>query len=71
MKIKVTPVLTKAENAMLNDLAERLRSLCNSMKCPNASCENCPFDELTDRAHDFANEISDKLSECQVEGEGE
>jgi hypothetical protein len=42
------------------------------MKCPyNVDCAACPFDALTDHAHDLADEILDKLRECKVEGEGE
>lgn len=71
MKIKVTPILTKVEDAMWRDIAGRLRNLCNLMKCPSSmNCEGCPFDELTDHAHDLANEIDDKLSECKIEEEG-
>lgn len=72
MKVKVTPILTQTERAMWADLSSRLQSVCKSMKCPyNVNCTSCPFDELTDHAHDLAREIGDKLSECQVEGEGE
>lgn len=57
---------------MWHDIAQKLQNVCNSMKCPhNVICANCPFDELTDHAHDLADEILDKLRECKVEGEGE
>lgn len=72
MKIKVTPILTQTERAMWVDLVSKLQNVCNSMKCPyNANCNTCPFDALTDHAHDLADEINDKLRECQTEGEGE
>lgn len=72
MKIKITPILTQAEHAMWADLASKLQNVCNSMKCPhNVICETCPFDELTDHAHDLAAEILIKLRECKIEGEGE
>ena len=72
MKIKITPILTQTERAMWVDLVSKLQNVCNSMKCPyNVNCDACPFDALTDHAHDLADEISDKLRECKTEGEGE
>ena len=72
MKIKVTPVLSKAERAMWVDLVSKLQNVCNSMKCPcDIDCATCPFDKLTDHAHDLADEIYDKLRECQIEEEDE
>lgn len=72
MKIEITPILSKTERAMLVDLASRLRTVCCSMKCPhNVDCATCPFDKLTDHAHDLAAEINDKLLECKTEEEDE
>jgi hypothetical protein len=72
MKIKITPILTQGERAMWVDLVSKLQNVCNSMKCPyNVDCAACPFDKLTDHAHDLADEILDKLRECKIEGEGE
>lgn len=72
MKIKVTPVLTQTEHAMLVDLVSRLQNICNTMKCSSCrNCEGCPFDAITDHAHDLADEISDKLRESETEEEGE
>lgn len=72
MKIKITPILTQAEHAMWVDLASRLQKVCGLMSCPhNVDCAACPFDKLTDHAHDLADEINDKLRECKTEGEGE
>ena len=69
MKIKITPILTQGERAMWVDIASRLRNVCSSTSCPDMDCSACPLDKLTDHAHDLADEINDKLRECQTEGE--
>ena len=70
MKIKITPILSQTEHAMWVDLASKLEKVCAKMQCPpDACCATCPFDAITDHAHDLADEINDKLRECQTEEE--
>lgn len=70
MKVKSTVILTQSERAKFIECVSHLRSICTTMYCPSSiTCETCPFDKLTDRAHDLADDIMETLNQCQIEGE--
>lgn len=68
MKVKSTVILTQSEHAKFIDCVIHLRSICTTMNC-SITCETCPLDGITDRAHDLADDIMETLRQCQVEGE--
>lgn len=70
MKVKSIITLTQTERAKFMECVTALRSICTTMYCPSSiTCETCPFDNITDKAHDLADEIMEVLHKCEIEGE--
>ena len=66
MKVKTIVTIEKDEREMLANLANNLRSICANMCCDGFHCgTNCPLNNITDHAHDLADEISNFLAESE------
>lgn len=69
MKVKTIVTLTPREKEVLTKRIDAMRTMCNDLSCPCTTCENCPFDAISDRIHDAAHDLAEILSKCKVEGE--
>lgn len=68
MKTKTIVTIDKDEREMLANLANNLRNICLDMRCGEFHCStNCPLNNITDHAHDLADEISNFLAESESE----
>ena len=66
--VKTFIALDKDEREMLANLENNLRNICNNMYCGGLHCStNCPLNNITDHAHDLADEISKFLAESESE----
>lgn len=68
MKTKTIVTIDKDEREMLANLANNLHGICTNMSCGGFHCgTNCPLNNITDHAHDLADEISNFLAESESE----
>ena len=68
VKVKTFIALEKDEREILANLANNLRNICTNMYCGELHCStDCPLNNITDHAHDLADEISKFLAESESE----
>lgn len=58
MTISYNPIFTEEERKMMVSLADGLMTICHKLDCSNiGDCDQCPLNDLTDRAYKLGNDI--------------